>query len=180
MLYLILFLYLFSSKPNSTINCDPELKITLETVRKLNDAEKLIEQVLADGPIAIKSAPDFPFEAYWDPSTRTVGVTPAGDKIHSILFELHNASAQNFFEYYDALAREKKISKDDYVRAIEQIEYQNTFKTAALIDEGIRRGIFPKESQVYCYSATFEEHLSDQMAAGHSAWIADMYDWLAS
>jgi len=46
-----------------------------EKVQKLKGAEKLIEQVLEDGPIAIKSDANFPFEAYWDPSTRTCSIS---------------------------------------------------------------------------------------------------------
>lgn len=175
MLFFIIFLYLFGAEIYPEISCDPKLKNTLTTIQKVKSAEVLIEEVLKDGPLTIKNDVDFPFEAYWDTTTRTIGVTDTGSRIHSILFELHNASTQKDFDRYNTLAIEKKIGKEDYVRAIEQIEYQNTRKTATIIDEGIRLGFFPKESQAYYYS-NFEDHLCHQKLTGHSAWIAGIYD----
>lgn len=179
MLFTIIFFYLFCAGISPEITCDPELKNTFAMIQKVKSAEELIEEALKEGPIKIKNDTNFPFEAYWDTTTRTIGVTSVGSKIHSILFELQNASAQKYFDYYNTLAMQKKIGRDEYVRAIEHIEYQNTRKTASIIDEGIRQGLFPEESQPYYYS-NFEEHLCHQQSTGHSAWIAEIYDGLCS
>lgn len=176
---LVIILTIFSFFSSNKISCDPELKPTLETIQKLEGAQKLIENVLQEGPLELKQTTDFPFKAYWDSTTRTIGVKPAANPYFSILFELHNAAAQKDFEAYDKMASQRKISRADYIIAIEQIEYQNTFKTASLVEEGIRRGLFPSNSQTY-YSSTFEEHLRDQGTTGHSAWIGGIYDDLAS
>lgn len=176
---IFIFLTIFSLFSSHKISCDPELKPTLETIQKLEGAQKLIEKVLEDGPLQMKQTENFPFKAYWDSTTRTIGVKPAENPFFSLLFELHNAAAQKEFETYDRMASQKTISKADYIVAVEWIEYQNTFKTAELVEEGIRQGIFPPNSQTY-YSSTFEEHLSDQRTTGHSAWIAGIYDDLAS
>lgn len=176
---ILIFLTIFTFFSSNKISCDPELNETLETIQKLEGAQELIDKVLQDGPVEMKQTENFPFKAYWDSTTRTIGVKQAANPYFSILFELHNAAAQKEFEAYDSLAAQRKISRADYVEAVEWIEYQNTFKTAALVEAGIRQGLFPPNSQTY-YSSTFEEHLSDQRATGHSAWIAGIYDDLAS
>jgi hypothetical protein len=168
-----------SSSYFGIIKCDPELKSTLTTVQKLNGAEHLIKHVLKDGPIEIKNAFQFPFDAYWDATTRTIGVTPSEDSIYSLLFELHNASTQRQFDHYNNLAIQNKISKADFIRAIEYIEYQNTYKTAELVDEGIRQGLFPPNSRTP-YHPEFEDHFCHQKLAGHSDWIGTIYDALTS
>lgn len=176
---IFIILTIFSLFNSNKISCDPELKPTLETIQQLSGANELIEKVLQDGPLAMKRTDHFPFKAYWDAATRTIGVKPSENPFFSLLFELHNAAAQKEFEAYDRMASQKKISKADYITAVEWIEYQNTFKTAELVEEGIRQGIFPPNSQTY-YSSTFEEHLNDQRRTGHSAWIGGIYDDLAS
>lgn len=179
MFYLILILHTIFDVIYPKIKCDSELHSTLTTIQKLRCAQELIHQVLKDGPLTIKTDLDFPFEAYWDASTRTVAVARTENKIHSLLFELHNASTQKQFEYYNSLVIQNKISKDEYIREIEYLEYQNTYKTAAIIDEGIRVGLFPPNTHAN-YSSDFEDHLCDQKSTGHSAWIGEIYDELLS
>lgn len=177
MIYIALFLIALFSTPK--INCEPELQDALATIEQVNGVDRVFSEVLKDGPISIKRDPQFPFKAYWDSTSRTIGITPMESPFYSLLFELHNASKQKEFDYYDSLARQGKISKKDYILAIEQIEFQNTVQTSALIDQGIQQGLLPKESQTF-YSSTWEAHLRDQESGGHSAWIGQIYDALAS
>ena len=171
---LFALLLLFSYK----IDCDEEFKDTLATIKKVKGGNELVEQVLEEGPLKIKRERELPFGAYWDASKRTIGLVASENSTYSLLFELHNAAAQKDFEHANSLAANQKISKNEYIRMIETIEYKNTYKTSALIDEGIRQGLLPRSSQTRYYSS-LEAHLRDQERTGHSAWIADIYESLA-
>lgn len=173
-----LIILLTSISFNTNICCDKKLKSTLATVQQLDKAHQLIDHVLKEGPLTIKVDKHFPFAAYWEPATRTIGITPGENPIYSLLFELHNAASQSTYDYYNDLAVHKKISKEEYIRTFEYIEYQNIYETSALIEEGIRQGIFSKECRTD-YHATFEEHYRDQQVAGHAAWHGDNYEMLA-
>lgn len=179
MIKLILTLFLSLNLFVCEINCESELQDTLSTIQKVEGANELLERVLKDGPLTIKIEKEFVFGAYWDCSKRIIAIVPEENKIYSLLFELHNAAAQDEFDHYNLLAYQNQISKEDYVRAFECIEYQNVLKTAAIVDEGIREGIFPASCQNH-YHSNFEEHFAYQKLTGHSAYVAGIYDSLIS
>ncbi|MBX7066970.1 MAG: hypothetical protein K1X28_07050 [Parachlamydiales bacterium] len=139
----------------------------------------MIREVLKEGPIQIQDRRGLQFGGYWDPNIRAVVMDGRVDPIYTLVFELHNASAQKEFDQLSLLASQGKISRERFIRDFEWIEYQNTFKTSAVVAEGIQKGVFPEESQSW-YSSNFEEHLSIQKRAGHSERIGEFYDLLTS
>lgn len=171
---ILFFAFLFKN-----IDCDPELTDSLGKIRQLKAGPELIDAVLEDGPLAIRHEPGVRFGGHWDPNTRTIVVDGTGNQIYTLLFELHNASTEKLFDQTSFLARSGQISREEFIRQVEWIEYQNTFKTSTLIAEGIERGIFPENAQVW-YLFDFDKHLRDQRKAGHSEQIGIFYDLLTS
>lgn len=174
LLYYLAFLLNIFSNP---IYCDDDLKSTLDSVQELKGGKELIAKVTRDGPITIKTEKNFPFEAYWDPSDRTIAIVTTQNRAYSLVFELQNAASQKEFDHLDTLASKGKISRGDYIRKVEAIEYENTLKTSAIIDEGISLGIFSPHSKTF-YHPNFEDHFRDQVRKGHSGYIGQAYDGL--
>ncbi len=168
------------------IDCAPQLKNSLTAIQKLPDANKLIAAIQQEGPIRIltnNTQLSQQFGAFWDADNRIIFVnfTPhasQGEIIGSILFELHNAAINSKLDHLDALASSGKIKKEDYVRAVEYLEYQNSLKASKIAQEGIDLGIFPASAHLPTYS-NFEEHFRYQKIGGHSSWIAHTFDQLS-
>ena len=120
------------------------------------------------------------FEGFWEGDRRVVMVNQTlnqdqGALICTIIFELHNA-LRNKELYNLALAAARgKMDKDTYVSKVEQMEYRNVCSTIVLLEEGIRRGLFPASAQ-WKINPTFEDHYRVQQLTGHSQWIARSYD----
>lgn len=145
-----------------------------------------IESLEKEGAITLKWLPlgSDHFNAFWMGSERLVAINSSrkwheGEKLYSILFELHNASAEKEFLHLDALAYKKSITQSQYVEAIERIEYQNGTKTGELLKKGVISGYFSKNSRFPQYP-DFEEHFKLQMKCGHSDHIAQRYNELVS
>lgn len=186
---LICFLLLLFSLVNSPVqaaeshrlHCVKELQPTLETLRKLPEIEDLIQRILAEGPLTIQNNDRLSnkFEGYWDPYKRTILITKRAhtteaDRIMTMLFEMHNAIRTKDFEEIDHLAYHRKISKAEFVRESEYIEYENCLSTSRLLDEGIRQGVFPRESYWPVYD-NFEDHFKLMKRTGHADWYATSY-----
>lgn len=165
------------------VECAPPLRKYLTKIQKLPEARQLISNVEREGSIRIKLNNHHlseTFGAFWDMYNRTICISDSsknseGDVIGSIIFELHNALANSKIEYYDNLATRRRISRENYVQAIERIEYENSKKAAAIVDKGIQLGIFPASARLNTYR-NFEEHYYYQKKGGHSAWIGKSYD----
>lgn len=143
---------------------------------------QFITSLQSEGPINLNWIPmgDRNFHAFWSSKKRLVALNSSrqwnpGEKIFSILFELHNAKANKELSHLDQLASKNKISKNKYVEAVERIEYMNMLKTARLLEEGVHLGYFPKETYIP-ENPTFREHFKIQKECGHSAFIAKKYD----
>lgn len=167
------------------IECSPELKESVIQIQKLSEGRELIAKVQQEGQIRIlvNNVTSDQFAAFWDPDNRHIYVTlypdrEPGSLIGSILFELHNALVSSKLDYYDSLATQGKISREDYVEAIERLEYQNSLNTAKIAESGIRAGLFHRGARLPTYSS-FEEHFRIQKMGGHSAWIARNYDMMS-
>ncbi|MCC5831576.1 MAG: hypothetical protein JJU12_00840 [Chlamydiales bacterium] len=180
--YLILPFLLFSSL-FAYPRCSPQLETALQAIYRFPEGKKLIEEVEADGPVSIHWAP-FPAnsQARWESDTRAIVINSKmrpsyGDTVRSIFFELHNAKVDKEFERIDWLALQRRLSKNDYVEAIERLEHQNALRVGTLIEQGIRQGYFPPSSRWYI-PPDFETHYRIQREAGHSGRIAALYDSL--
>lgn len=160
----------------------PQITEPLRRLYQLEETRKLLTQVESQGHITLKAS-HFGVNssnAAWVCSERTIYLNFAnertlGNLICSIVFELHNALSDSQFDYYDQLAQERKISREEYIIAIESIEYVNACCTAQILEKGIRHGIFPCDSH-WPIAPCFQQHFHIQKMAGHAALIGDMYD----
>ncbi len=180
----VVFAETHTVRPLHSIECSSQFKDLLFTLQKLPRAKAFIETVLEEGEISIQENRVFPqsFTAYWDSREKTIWLTTTKGAsrealMSSLLFELHNASRERDFQYFDTLAAQRKISKKKFVEAIEYIEYQNLLATVSILEEGIEKGVFPSECK-RTYDSTFKEHFHTQKETGHSAWIEEHYDYL--
>jgi len=149
-------------------------------LRSMPECRPIIEQVSRQGGFSLVSKSYTPFEAQWNSDTRAVEIDlnkhrNFGHIITSVLFELHNALTDRELQRLYELARNKTISKDMYVRMIEEIEWKNWQATCKLLELGRERGIFPKEAFLPAFSS-FSEYLRLQNEAGHSQYHSESYD----
>ena len=160
-----------------------QLQEIITTIQKLPEARQLFATIQREGPIQIIFDKDNDicreFGACWDPDHRVICVSTdsgrsKGDLIGSLLFELQNALVNSKIRYYDDLASKGNIGKEDYVRSIEYLEYQNSKKAAYIAERGIQQGLFPIQARLSTYD-NFEEHYHYQKIGGHSACIARNY-----
>lgn len=173
------------SSSSISIECPPQLRKCLAKIQKMPEAQKLISAIQKEGPlrIAINNTDlSEQFGAFWDCDCRTIVISPAwheseGRLIGTLLFELFNASVSSKFDELEHLAITGKISKENYVEAMEYLEYQNSKNAAKIAERGIQLGIFPESARLPTYK-NFEEHYHYQKIGGHSAWIAKMYEQL--
>jgi len=154
----------------------------LSMIYQLEEGRQLIQKAEMNGPLHIKEAElgVHASSACWIPSSRTICLNisnerPLGTLIRSIVFELHNSLTNQEFDHWDALAESGKVSRDQYVEAIESIEYQNALQAKKILDKGVDKRIFPKEAR-WNIPLSFEEHFWFQKQNGHSAYIANLYD----
>lgn len=191
-LYFILYITITFSFFNITaqeqphsVHCETELVSYWNALQQATEVKQLIAKILKEGPITIKANRNVlaqQFGAFWDLDRRIICVDvsasrSAGDIIGSILFELHNAAATSRLNRLDDLAVEGRLDKENYVRAVEHVEYQNSLNASRIANEGIRKGIFPASAYLPTYR-NFDEHYYYQKQGGHSAWIAKNYDYL--
>jgi hypothetical protein len=162
----------------------PQLATPIKMLYGLNETRELLRQAEAQGEITIKTSHfgNNPSNAAWVSQERTIYLNMSnqrtiGNVICSIVFELHNSLSDLQFDYYDTLAQQGKISKENYITAIESIEYVNACQTAQILDKGVQKGIFPTDAQ-WPIARTFQKHFDIQKRTGHSALIGDMYDEL--
>lgn len=175
-----------ASSGQTSITCSPQLQKQLAKIKKIPEANKLIQRIQKEGSIYIvaSSSPVAKqFGAFWDPDRRVISVNISkhryeGELISSILFEMHNAAANSKIDRLDYLATTGQIDKESYVRGIEHIEYENSLSSAEIVDKGIRLSIFPPEAYLGTYDS-FEEHFYYQKISGHSDHIAKNFDQLA-
>ena len=171
---------------NLNVACDQRLQNCLSKVLKLSSARELIAEIQQQGPIQIRVVRhplSQQFGAYWDREGRVIGIQLSSQKldegkvIGSIIFELQNALANRDFDRLDALASSGRLGKEKYVEAMEHLEYQNSKKASALVQEGISQGLFPATAYLPTYSC-FEEHFYYQKISGHSNAFRQAYDAL--
>lgn len=179
----LLFLFLpslvfgsyFSSIP-------PTVQTEVSLLWRYPETNKFVKKVLKEGPIALQWIPLGEEHAYWSAEKRVIALNSSrpweeGEKIYSILFELHNADATTAFNNLDIKASKNRLSKAYYVETVERLEYNNLLKTSKLLEAGVRKGYFPSSTYIPdC--PPFQEHFQLQKRYGHSRFIANKYDLL--
>jgi hypothetical protein len=161
----------------------PEVKEAVSQMVQLPEARVLLQEVEREGPIQVNHLWDGEFNAYWDTSKRTIVVNlrkqsrSKGSLLQSIIFELHNAKADRRLNQIMELAKQGKLDRETYVKRIECTEYQNVLAAAALLDVGIKKGVYPPDCALGFF-ASLEEHLQWQKKMGHSAYLSQGYDEL--
>lgn len=165
-------------------NVPPILKKEVDMLTRFPDTKTLLSSLANEGPITLQwiSMGDQGFNAFWASEERTIGLNASkqwseGEKIYSILFELHNAVSTKQFDYLDRLALLRQIDKQRYIEEVEKIEYQNGVKTSFLLKRGVQLGYFPNGCRFPIYP-DFNEHLQFQKESGHSAFIGNRYEAL--
>lgn len=174
---------IFSNISYAAVYCSPELQGYVDRLQQIPEGRALIQEIEKEGPVSVvikNTQLSNTFGAYWDCVERTVCIavrpntTPASI-FQSIIFELHNASVNKKFAYYNQLAAEGKITKDDYIRSMEYLEYLNSINGAKLSQKGIDMGLLPKEAHLFTYK-NFDDHYAMQRKSGHSDCFARNYD----
>jgi hypothetical protein len=178
---------IYAVNANTHIQCSPQLQGYLHQIQQLPEARRLIDNILAEGPLSILINHEnlsHQFGAFWDPDDRQICVNlnscnhdQEGQVLGSIIFELHNALRSKEALRLHELASMRRIDKRTYIEEMERHEYQNSLAAARLAQEGINRGLFPREARLPTFRS-FEEHFRVQQIGGHSAWYAQLYDQL--
>jgi hypothetical protein len=165
----------FADYPNS-------IKPIVETLQKLPEVRALLGKINEEGPIRISLHQDKQgqFDAFWDGEGRTILLNPyrlhkKGDWLFSILFEMHNASTDQTINKLMEQASLNQISKDEWVRSMEYMEFQNSLNTCKLVEKGIQSGVFPRDTPINIFY-TFDVYYWVQQIMGHSDWHANTYD----
>jgi hypothetical protein len=168
------------------LECVPELRPVLSKIQQIPEARALIGKIEAEGSIQIKySTHAMPeqFGACWDYENRIIYLSrkekDEGNLIGSVIFELHNASVNAQLNRLDRLAEEGKISRNDYIRSVEHLEYLNSKNASSIADKGIKAGLFPGSARLNTYDS-FEEHYRVQQKYGHSEWIGKNFDQIVN
>ncbi|MDB2614066.1 hypothetical protein N9Y92_02785 [Chlamydiales bacterium] len=174
----------FASKSQIT-NYSNELTKAMHLIHKFPEARQLILEIQNDGEIQVLANRHsrLPFEALWDPTRRSIVVDLSmhdseGALVRSIIFEMHNALTNKRHSDLDQHAYQGTMSRDEYVKQVEYVEYKNCLDTKKLLKKGIQAGVFPKDSSWDSVPDTFEEHFYLQQQFGHSQYIAESYDHL--
>lgn len=192
--YSVLFIILFfndlsfcqeKKRPSIVKTGSARLDRTLSRIKKMPEVCQMLKTVEQEGAITFEASPVFlskQFGAFWDPHKRRVCVNvdrTEGELISLIIFELHNALASKKLYYLAVLAFENRISRNNYIEAVERLEYQNSLSASRMVEKGINLKIFPQDARLLTYSS-FKEHYRFQKIGGHSGWIGRCYDGLVS
>lgn len=186
---LILFFCIFSiiapilkaqQYEQTQVYCSKELKPFFYRLQTIPEVDALVKNILKDGPLSIKTNRHLSkkFGGYWNASDRTIYITKsksAADMTSTLLFEMHNAVNDKQLEKLDNQAMHQSISRKDYIKGVECVEYQNAKATEALLNKGIRSRILSPECR-WSVPSTFDEHFAAQQSTGHSAFIGETYD----
>jgi hypothetical protein len=185
MKFLFICLMLIGSSLFAYPQHSADLAGPIKLLYQLEETKQLLDRVEACGMITIKSAhlgSNFS-NAAWFPDERTICVNfsnkrSPGSVMRSLVFELHNALNQNYFDHLDQLAMQGRISKEKYIESVEQMEYTHAQKSRDILEKGVKKGLFPYDAPDRYVAPSFAEHYRVQREAGHSKLIGNLYDSL--
>ena len=126
------------------------LKACLQKIEQLPEANQLMKEIRKEGAIGfavVENDVVSRFGAFWDWGERMICVNPSfhrdeGAMIGSILFEMQNAFVSRQFHELLEKAERGEIGRENYIRAVEEIEYHNSKRAASMAEAGINRGYF--------------------------------------
>lgn len=174
--------YTASYNTASFQNVPSQLQPIVNQLLKLPEARQLLAQVSQEGPvgIAIDNHASGEFDALWDGIQRVIRLNSnrhptQGSWICSILFELHNASTNQHMGSLFEAAEANRMTKEQWVQAMERMEHRNARNTCDLLEKGIAQGIYPAEARWDIFYS-FDDHYKLQQLSGHSQWLARNYD----
>lgn len=168
---------------NATVRVDPELAFSLKAIQALPEGRTIISNILSEGPLNIAVAENSvarAFSACWDTETRSIFISLSsrptrGEVIASLIFELQNALVSSQFDKLNQKVMLGTISKADYIRSMEYLEYINSINASKIAKSGIQKGLLPTSACLPTYDS-FEEHFYYQKISGHSDVIGKSYD----
>jgi restriction endonuclease len=150
----------------------------------LEEGRQILQKIEKEGPlkICVNSQLSNEFNAYWDSRNRSIQLNlfsgiSEGELIGSLLFEMHNAAANEKLRQINRDALSGRIDKLGYIEQIERIEYQNALSTQTLIRKGVQQQLFPQDT-IWKVLPSFQEHFNEQQGVGHTLWIGRIYDKL--
>lgn len=176
-----------ASLPIQEVPCSPELKPHLSRILEINEARECFKEAQKEGAVSVVLS-DHPlcrqFGALWDVEERCILINleahkTFGSVIGSILFEMQNAVADSKFAKVERMAREGRLSKEAFVQGMERIEYENSLNAANIARIGIKRGLFPKDAELFTYSS-FEEYYHYQGVGHHKDVYEEGFDRITS
>lgn len=163
---------------------DPQLSHAVKSLLQVPECKQLLKDIQANGSIGLRfeHLGSHSSSAVWYGDQRVISVNASkqhsdGQKICSILFEMHNALNNYKFLQLDQLAREGKLNKESYIESIEKLEHQNALNTKKLLDKGVSIGVFPSDAK-WPIIHSFDDHYKVQQIMGHSIQIGHAYDML--
>lgn len=158
------------------------LKTAVEKIYSLQEARHLINLANKEGQIrlAIVNPNKCAFQGLWEASTRTIYVNISKQKnlgliIQTILFELHNALGNSYFDQLWKSVKNGTLAKSAFIEKAERFEYNNLIKTETVIEKGVKLKIFPPETHLQIIP-DFKLHFFYQQLTGHSDWFSKEFD----
>lgn len=188
LLTFVLFLFSFSISPlfAGFLSTPNELKKAVDAIESFSEGKEFLNYCQSNGKIDLKwkNLGTNQSTACWIGHERVIILNASrefteGRKISSILFELNNAITHNEFIHLNKLAFENKITKNEFVRTVEMLEYKNVLKTRQLLEKGVELGIFPSDCLIPI-APNFEEHFKVQISSGHCEAIAKQYEQISA
>lgn len=160
----------------------PQLNSVVGKLLELPEARDLLAQVSRQGGVSIilQNDTDGQFDALWDGDARVIKLNPhrhhnLGTWICSILFELHNASTNDYMLNLYRQAETNQMTKEIWVEHMERMEHANALNTCRLLEKGMAQNIYPPESRWTIFQS-FDDYYKLQQISGHSQWLAKYYD----
>lgn len=130
----------------------------------------------SEGLFAAKSDPSKNI-IYWNKSYFEKFPASLYTQVFWLNFErLNIRSAPRIKELVD-LALNQNITKEDFVEAIERLEFDNAYQSEKMLVKAFEQGAFPPdERRTSMVFADFETHYKYQQLMGHSEVIGNSYD----
>ena len=164
---------------------DPCGKDAISNVTKCCGSEIFDEAKKANGgkdPKIVFGTPGSGFDAETNTSTGTITVSNKSGKCtatESVFFELANLSSKPNFDKIDADAAAGNLSREDYAKASEKQEYENTKKTLAAIDKckdkwGCKSHTFDFDG--FRPAKDFDDYYKNYLAESHKNYYRTSWD----
>ncbi|MCB1148635.1 MAG: hypothetical protein KDK48_00580 [Chlamydiia bacterium] len=162
------------------VNAPTEVQPLLEKIAEVEEGALLLKK---HADIQVRFIPKQQFDAYWVAGARTICLSETNRSrperlLRSLIFELHNAESTAKLQALHSLARARRISRNEYIKQCEKIEFLNSLATMDILEKGIRSGRFPHASR-WLMPRTFDDYFRVQLQSGHASYHGSNYDRLS-